>query len=235
LKELGDFYSSEQRKRVEEVWSNFKINKDFSNKLIISFNVIAESLLHYKEEGLSFSFNGGKDCTVVLHLISIIFGDRISNIQTIYFEHDDTFEEEFDFIGRAKYEFRLTLIKTCKSYKEGLAQLLEENKQIKGIFLGTRKTDPHCSSLRFFSPTDSCWPKLMRINPILEWDYDEIWLYLKTMKVPYNKLYDFGYTSLGRKSNTQKNPALLNEETGKYHPAWMLKCLQSERNSRNCK
>jgi len=36
-----------------------------------------------------------------------------------------------------------------------------------------------------------------RIHPILHFTLDDIWDYIKTYKVPYVKLYDKGYKSLG--------------------------------------
>lgn len=56
--------------------------------------------------------------------------------------------------------------------------------------------------------TDGTWPKLMRINPIIDWYYMDVWNYLLAKKVPYCKLYDQGYTSLGNKKNTKPNKAL---------------------------
>lgn len=46
-----------------------------------------------------------------------------------------------------------------------------------------------------FTPTDSDkgWVPLMRINPILHWNYKDVWDFLKTFKVRYCSLYDAGY------------------------------------------
>ncbi|PYS52621.1 MAG: phosphoadenylyl-sulfate reductase [Acidobacteria bacterium] len=38
---------------------------------------------------------------------------------------------------------------------------------------------------------------LVKLNPLLEWTYEEVWAYLKTHDVPYNALHDRGYPSIG--------------------------------------
>ncbi len=39
--------------------------------------------------------------------------------------------------------------------------------------------------------------KMLKINPILDWTTDEVWDYVRKNDVPYNKLHDMGYTSIG--------------------------------------
>ncbi len=39
--------------------------------------------------------------------------------------------------------------------------------------------------------------RMLKINPILDWTVDEIWDYVRKNDVPYNKLHDMGYPSIG--------------------------------------
>lgn len=38
---------------------------------------------------------------------------------------------------------------------------------------------------------------IIKINPILDWTWDQTWDYIKKHDVPYNKLHDRGYPSIG--------------------------------------
>lgn len=46
---------------------------------------------------------------------------------------------------------------------------------IKAIFVGTRRTDPHGTKLTHFDPTDAGWPSFVRVHPVIDWHYAEIW------------------------------------------------------------
>jgi len=38
---------------------------------------------------------------------------------------------------------------------------------------------------------------LLKINPLIDWSEDDIWIYIKRNNVPYNKLHNQGYPSIG--------------------------------------
>ena len=71
----------------------------------------------------------------------------------------------------------------------------------------------------------------MRVNPILDWNYEDVWAFLLHFKTPYCALYDAGYTSVGHRDNTLPNSALRKED-GCYSPAYMLKDGTLERHGR---
>lgn len=39
--------------------------------------------------------------------------------------------------------------------------------------------------------------QLIKINPLIEWSEEELWQYIKEKNVPYNKLHDNGFPSIG--------------------------------------
>lgn len=38
---------------------------------------------------------------------------------------------------------------------------------------------------------------ILKLNPIIEWSNDDVWAYIKQNKIPYNKLHDKGFPSIG--------------------------------------
>lgn len=99
--------------------------------------------------------------------------------------------------------------------------------------MGIRRDDPGSEKLEPFKYTDAGWPKLMRVCPILDWSYSEIWKFLLEHKVPYCSLYDQGYTSIGDKATTSPNPLLRDPKNPSlYLPAHTLLDSSAERHGR---
>jgi len=124
---------------------------------------------------------------------------------------------------------------TLGCFKDGLQQIKTQYPKIKAIYMGTRRDDPCAAQLQVFQVTDPGWPQFMRINPILDLTYKDIWTFILTYKLSYCKLYDNGYTSIGEKHNTKPNPALeYVDEDGvrRYRPAYMLQDTSKERDGR---
>jgi FAD synthetase len=59
--------------------------------------------------------------------------------------------------------------------KPAFAQYLHNNQNVKAVLVGTRRTDPHGAFLTYFDATDHGWPPFMRVHPVIDWHYWEIW------------------------------------------------------------
>ncbi|XP_031261673.1 FAD synthase [Pistacia vera] len=209
--------------------------------------VIRRALALYSIEEVAFSFNGGKDSTVLLHLLRAGWflhkGEQscsngsLNNfpIGTIYFESSCAFPEinSFTYDTAKVYGLQLDIIRS--DFKSGLEALLKD-KPIRAIFLGVRIGDPTAVGQEQFSPSSPGWPAFMRVNPILDWSYRDVWAFILTCKVPYCSLYDQGYTSIGSIYDTVPNALLcVNNSSSskeKFKPAYLLSDGRLERAGR---
>ena len=52
---------------------------------------------------------------------------------------------------------------------------------------------------------DEMHGNIVKVNPIINWTFDETWKYVKSNNCPYNKLLDQGYPSIGCEPCTETN------------------------------
>ena len=52
--------------------------------------------------------------------------------------------------------------------------------------------------------------KVMKVNPLVSWTSEDVWSFIKIFKLPYNKLHESGYRSIGCSPCTQ--PVLPHED-----------------------
>ena len=73
------------------------------------------------------------------------------------------------------------------------------------------------------------------MHPILEWNYWDVWLFLKGFDLEFCRLYEDGFTSIGNRLDSRRNPRLRIEvfkgNCG-YLPAWALDDESFERAGR---
>ncbi|KAJ5690812.1 FAD synthase [Penicillium macrosclerotiorum] len=251
----------------------------------ISLDVVAQALAQYQFSELSLSYNGGKDCLVLLilflaglhpHASDAQFTPRaaqdtpstasttpnptkngtftsssssssaaattsfsISDIPSIYALPPDPFPAVEDFVRTSAQAYHLSITKYTTdpphtTLRSSFEDYLTRHPGIRAIFVGTRRTDPHGAQLTHFDRTDHGWPDFMRIHPVIDWHYTEIWAFIRHLGLTYCSLYDMGYTSLGGTSDTHPNPRLeVDGEDGRYLPAYQLTEDLEERLGRN--
>ncbi|XP_026729683.1 FAD synthase-like [Trichoplusia ni] len=203
--------------------------------------VLKECFTKYKIDEVFLSFNGGKDCTVLLDLTINVLRDIYkredigSELKIVYIRTKGPFREIESFVKEIEEHYGVNLIVTEGELKLTLQRLLEQDSRLKACLMGTRRTDPYSENLKFMQTTDPSWPQIIRVSPLLNWTYHQIWSYTLQQRVPYCSLYDKGYTSIGSTDNTWPNPALAHKDKYgalTYLPAWQLSDASLERAGR---
>ncbi|XP_029177325.1 FAD synthase-like isoform X1 [Nylanderia fulva] len=219
-------------------FGRFQMNailEDSKNEMHVkcALDILNECYNRYNSDEVFISFNGGKDCTVVLHLAATIAKSRnISSLLCLYVT-SDSFPEVETFVESASQYYGLEIIRKQRPIRSALSALLEERCNLKASLMGVRKGDPGSENLQPFAPTDSDWPQLIRVNPILHWSYNQVWSFLLKHNIPYCSLYDQGYTSIGNKSTTTRNPLLKDPNNPSFYlPAYTLHDKSAEREGR---
>ncbi|KAK1246908.1 hypothetical protein MKX08_000710 [Trichoderma sp. CBMAI-0020] len=211
----------------------------------ISVQVVDEALERYRPEEISISYNGGKDCLVMLIVLLACYARRYSppkstagaslqngapklppfpeTLHSVYIVSADPFAEVDDFVETSSAMYHLDVARFTLPMKKGLEVFKAQNPGVRAIFVGTRRTDPHGEKLKHFDPTDAGWPDFMRIHPVIDWHYTEIWAFTRHLDIPYCCLYDQGYTSLGGRRDTLPNPRLKKQgDERDFRPAYEL-------------
>lgn len=134
-------------------------------------------------DALSLSYNGGKDCLVllILYLAALVNHSHTlpESLQSIYIVSKDPFPQVESFTLETSKKYHLALLRVEReNMREAFAEYLSPQgagKHVKAILVGTRRTDPHGGQLGDFAPTDGKWPAFMRVNAVIDWRYREIW------------------------------------------------------------
>ncbi|VDP91317.1 unnamed protein product, partial [Echinostoma caproni] len=202
------------------------------------FLVTIPYCFHFSLDQIVIGFNGGKDCTALLHLVYAVLQKRCPSRTTVSLPR--LFASA---TGSSNFDHSAGLIVFEGPIKSSLVRLNKAFPHIRAVFMGTRITDPRAGKLHFIhlyhlTPmvmTDPDWPQLMRVNPLLHWTYSDVWKFLRSLSLPYCNLYDVGYTSLGSMEDTHPNPSLRYvTESGltEYRPAYLLSDFHLERSGR---
>ena len=129
------------------------------------------------EDGrVCISFNGGKDATVVFHLLHYVLHKHKlvsmlgTTIKIIYFDDPHQFPAIEQFIKDSLAALHVQPVTFKSSFREGVERAIETY-HLQAVLMGVRRGDPHTEDAEHFHPSTPNYPAFMRVYPALQWDY----------------------------------------------------------------
>ncbi|EFK09477.1 phosphoadenosine phosphosulfate reductase family protein [delta proteobacterium NaphS2] len=200
-----------------------KANKGYMEHLQYEAeDFIRSTIASFKGRTAMVSFSGGKDSTVVSHLVMgalgrsdvlHIFGDTSIEFPDTY-GYLEEFQRRHPLTPFIRSKSKLDFFKTaeqigppsrilrwcCTTHKTNpLSSLIDSMSPEKGVltFDGVRKSE---STRRSDYPRISKKHKIARevlARPIIEWSDLAVWLYILTHQIAFNRAYKFGFRRVG--------------------------------------
>lgn len=181
-----------------------------------AFDIIHHALEIFDSKKIAVAFSGGKDSLVALHLAMQVIESPlvIFNNTTVEFPETLRFVSELAGSWGIKIEVAspprnlLRVVKKkgwathenrwcCHFCKERPTMETMEQKEVDAEITGTIRTESiYRRSLTPFRPPKKD-PSIFRINPIYDWNMQEVWAYIRKNNLPYNPLYEMGYRRIG--------------------------------------
>ena len=196
-------------------------NRDEEGEFIGAIPFIVENAEKYKNRMMLVSFSGGKDSTVVSHLVRLalnnqsilhIFGDTTLELPKSY-EYVERFKEEnpftpfFEERNEENNFFEMceeigppSRVKSwcCSIFKTGpMGTTLANFDENIITFLGLRRGES-ASRSKYKKVSQS--PKILKqmvASPIIDWCDLDVWLYMLTEELDFNDSYRQGFARVG--------------------------------------
>jgi FAD synthetase len=128
------------------------LNNDLLFKLWDNLRALYLHMLN-RQGRLSLAFNGGKDCTVLLHLAVAALYHRLKTqdiqpIQSVYVTCRNPFPEVDDFVEVCAQRYRLESVRIPAPMRLALQQFIDTVKvKPEAILVGIRRNDPYAGEI----------------------------------------------------------------------------------------
>ena len=98
----------------------------------------------------------------------------MSDFKYVHFVKEGEFDEISLFRKQIESHYGIEIQLFGPDFKREVQRLLDEQGII-AIILGNRRTDPWSDRLTSIEKSSPGWPDFIRVFPILDWTYSEVW------------------------------------------------------------
>lgn len=194
-----------------------KLNKEFEKSSTIL--LLQWALKTFKERIVLASSFGAEDMALMDILVKLNHDIRVFTLDTGRLN-----EETYEVMDTVRRKYAITIesyfpkpetveslerSKGFYSFRESLENRKEccGVRKVEPLQRALRNTDAWITGLRRSQGAlrvdirkieqDEAHPGLYKINPLADWSEEDVWGYIKKNDVPYNRLHDAGYRSIG--------------------------------------
>lgn len=193
-KKLNEELKNSSAKEVVEYFlENFE-NVALSSSLAVEDQVLTDLLLKTDKNAKIFTLDTGRlhpETYDVMDATNLKYGIKID----VFFPQNDKVQELYQTQGINGHYESIEKRKNCCNIRK-IEPLTRALKDVQVWITGLRASQ---SVTRVDMPLVE-WDenfKVIKVNPIINWSEEDVWTYIKTNKVPYNKLHDKGFPSIG--------------------------------------
>jgi phosphoadenosine phosphosulfate reductase len=195
--------------------ANEHILKDKEREALI---FLRKTIKKFSYLPLAVSFSGGKDSAATLALTRLVK----RKFDAIFLNTTIEFDETVEYVREIAKLWRINLIEAkppqdffqlcnelgppstkmkwcCKTQKFSPQNQLINERYPNGVLVisGIRKQESNIRSRFNRIQRNKMIPKQVLAFPILNWSSLDVWLYLFWKKIPYNKMYNYGFARIG--------------------------------------
>ncbi|AXK49751.1 phosphoadenylyl-sulfate reductase [Aliarcobacter trophiarum] len=178
---------------IKYIINNYK-NVALSSSLGAEDQVLTDMIFKVDKNSRVFTLDTGRlhsetykvmDATNLKYDVKIeVFFPKSEDVEKLYLTQG--VNGHFESIGNRKNCCNIRKIEPLKRALENVDIWITGLRASQGI---TRETMPLIEWDENF--------KVIKLNPLINWSEKEVWEYIKANSVPYNKLHDSGYPSIG--------------------------------------
>ncbi|MDX8365818.1 phosphoadenylyl-sulfate reductase [Cytobacillus sp. IB215665] len=195
-------------------WSD-QLSTDIQAQFKESLDVLKWAYKEYKDE-IVYACSFGAEGMVLIDLINKV--NKTAKI--VFLDTDVHFKETYELIDKVKEKYptlqimlqkpELTLKEQAEQHGDELwktnpnqccniRKILPLQKALKGNLAwisGLRREQSQSRSHTNFINKDDKFQSI-KICPLIHWSWEDIWNYIRFFNLPYNRLHDQGYPSIG--------------------------------------
>ncbi|WP_418181188.1 phosphoadenylyl-sulfate reductase [Aliarcobacter lanthieri] len=194
---VGTIINEIKDKKTEEVVSyfvkNFK-NTALSSSLAAEDQVLTDILLKIDKNVSIFTLDTGRlhpETYDVMDATNLKYGIKID----VFFPKFEKVQELYQTQGINGHYESIENRKNCCNIRK-LEPLKRALDGVEVWITGLRSSQSITRADMPLVEWDSNF-KVIKVNPLINWKEEDVWNYIKINKVPYNKLHDKGFPSIG--------------------------------------